>query len=264
MNEDETVTDYHSRLIGIVHQMCRNGEKLDDVHVVEKMLRLLSPSFEHVVTAIEESKDLDTMSIEELLWCLRVHETHIHNNIEAAAVEQALKTKLVLDDRNGGLGRGRGRGRGRGGSSSRGRGLGYRDQLANLAESSDHLEEEPTLLVAGSEPLENGRVWYLDTGASNHMNGRKEFFMELHEGSYGIVSLGDGTKLAVIGKGKVVVFQKNGGTALISYVYYILTMRSNILSLGQLLEKRHVVHMEGNTLELRNSEGLLITHVQKT
>ena len=57
--------------------MKRNGERLDDVRVMENILRSLTSNFKHVVTAIEESKDLETMSAEELLGSLIVHEQHI-------------------------------------------------------------------------------------------------------------------------------------------------------------------------------------------
>ena len=70
MNEGENVFDYYSRLLGIVNEMKRKGEKLEEVHVMEKILRSLTHKFEHVVTAIEESKDLETVNAEELLGSL--------------------------------------------------------------------------------------------------------------------------------------------------------------------------------------------------
>ncbi|XP_038713422.1 uncharacterized protein LOC120007293 [Tripterygium wilfordii] len=94
MYEGETMTDYHSR-----------------------MLRSLTSSFEHVVTAIAESRDLDKMSVEELLRSLRVHEAWFRKNVNTAAGGQALKVKFMPDKTSGG------RGRGRGGSNSRGRGF---------------------------------------------------------------------------------------------------------------------------------------------
>jgi hypothetical protein len=40
------VLDYHSKLSGFVNQMSRNGEKLDDTWVFEKMIQSPTPSFE--------------------------------------------------------------------------------------------------------------------------------------------------------------------------------------------------------------------------
>jgi hypothetical protein len=53
-----------------VNEMKRNGEKLKDVCVMEKILQSLKLKFEHVVIAIEESKDLETISAKELLGSL--------------------------------------------------------------------------------------------------------------------------------------------------------------------------------------------------
>jgi hypothetical protein len=96
------------------------------------------------------------------------------------------------------------------------------------------------------------------------MCGRKEIFVELKEGVFGNVSLGDSSKLAVEGRGKVRIFQKNGKEEFISDVYYVPTMKSNILSIGQLLQKGYTVHMENNSLSLSDTGGRLIACVQMT
>ncbi|KAL5824888.1 hypothetical protein ACOSQ3_020951 [Xanthoceras sorbifolium] len=133
-----------------------------------------------------------------------------------------------------------------------------RENYANLAEASDDIIEEPTLLIVHNDSVEKNNVWYLDSGASNHMCGRKEYFVNLKEEIGGLVSLGDGSKLQVAGRGQIQIYQKDGKIRYISDVYYIPSMKSNILSLSQLLEKGDIIHMEDNQLYLRNASGQLI------
>ena len=111
MKSSESVTDYFTRTMGIVNQMKANGETITDVIVVEKILRSMTLKFEHVVCAIEESKDLEELSIDELMGSMMVHEQRINQH---APVEQALQAKLSFNNRTSGRGRGFMRGRGRG------------------------------------------------------------------------------------------------------------------------------------------------------
>ncbi|KAM1646190.1 hypothetical protein ACFXTN_007251 [Malus domestica] len=302
MNEGESISDYHSRLIVIVNQMRRNGERLDEVRVVEKILRSLTSKFEHVVTAIEESKNLEAMSAEELLGSLLVHEQRIQKNASPTTLEQALESKLKIDKPNKGRGqwnsrrgsssnrsRGRARGRGRGYEQNRGQSQEWRStrgkahiqchtckqyghyanecsykngEHVNMAESNGNAGEELTVLLAHHDISSQQDVWYLDSGASNHMCGKKEFFAELKDGPYGSVSLGDSSKLPVEGKGKIKIIQKDGKEEYISDTYYIPGMKSNILSIGQLLQRGYIIHMEDMFLTLRNARRKLIARVQ--
>ncbi|KAM1224417.1 hypothetical protein ACFX2G_044275 [Malus domestica] len=98
MEKGENISDYYSRVLVIVNQMKRNGERLDDVRVMEKILQSLTCNFEHVVTAIEKSKDLEKMSVEELLRSFLVHEQCIQKNASPIMLEQALESKLNIDN----------------------------------------------------------------------------------------------------------------------------------------------------------------------
>ncbi|KAK8602035.1 hypothetical protein V6N12_051857 [Hibiscus sabdariffa] len=129
MKESESVSEYITRVQAVVNQLIRNGETLTDARVVEKILRSLTDNFENVVCAIEESKDLATLTVDELTGSLEAHEQRKKKKKEEM-LEQALQTKASIKDekvlyfqnfrgRERGRG-GRGNGRGSQGGSHEG------------------------------------------------------------------------------------------------------------------------------------------------
>jgi len=62
----KSINEYFSRTLSIANKMKANGEKKGDVVVVEKILTSMTLKFDYMVCSIEESKDMETLTIDEL------------------------------------------------------------------------------------------------------------------------------------------------------------------------------------------------------
>ncbi|KAL5583549.1 hypothetical protein UlMin_015991 [Ulmus minor] len=88
MKVGESVNEYLARTLTIANKMRVHGEKMEDVVVIEKILRSMTSKFDYVVCSIEESNDLDTLSIDMLQSSLLVHEQRMNSHL---VDEHALK-----------------------------------------------------------------------------------------------------------------------------------------------------------------------------
>ena len=70
MSEDESFDSFYSKLNEVVIDKFNLEEKTMDLKVVRKILRSLLQGFCAKVTAIEESKDLDEIKVQELIGSL--------------------------------------------------------------------------------------------------------------------------------------------------------------------------------------------------
>ncbi|XP_019465404.1 PREDICTED: uncharacterized protein LOC109363608 [Lupinus angustifolius] len=101
MDEQESIAEYFNRLRGLINQMKGCGETLREQHAVEKILRTLHPKFDHIVAAIEEAKDLDNLTIDELQGSLEVHEQRFMERQIYRQADHALSAQFK---KKGGLG----------------------------------------------------------------------------------------------------------------------------------------------------------------
>jgi len=361
MEDKEQVTEYITRVKKVANQLDKNGEPMPTSRVVEKILRSLTNDFKSIACAIEESKDMSVLSVEELVGSLEAHEQRRRKKHESR--DQALKAQLDLDEtrntqsrgpedrgRGGQGGQGRGR-QGRGGcdrddveestdqtrqqnwhgrGQEKGQGdwsksevecfrYGKYDHYArqcrsaccyncgkighiekycqskkkekNLLTEEDDEEEIGILIMMQNSDakLKSGKskvewssshvkerilgdelspgclnsVWYLDTRASNHMCGHESFFSELTKVEAELVSCGDDSKMVIKGRGTIRHMQKDGRVGEIRDVYYVPELKSNILSICQIVEKGNSIMIKNQVLYLKDKHGQLAARVEK-
>ena len=70
ISEGQSFDSFYGKLNEVVIGKSNLGEKTKDSKIVRKILRSLSESFHANVTAIEESKDLDDIKVQELIGLL--------------------------------------------------------------------------------------------------------------------------------------------------------------------------------------------------
>jgi gag-polypeptide of LTR copia-type len=97
MNNTEGVLDYITKVKIVTNQLKRNGENFSEHRVVEKTLRSLTDTFENMVYAIEESKDLTELTVDELIGSLLAHEQR-KNLKNKETLKEALQAKVILEE----------------------------------------------------------------------------------------------------------------------------------------------------------------------
>ncbi|XP_070015678.1 uncharacterized protein [Nicotiana sylvestris] len=189
-----------------------------DATISKEAWGILQNSLQGVDKVRKEYKDLDSMMVEQLEGSLQVREKKIKMRQEVQ-LEQLLKSLASFKDYGGEKsyrGNGRGRGRGRGGhgrgisngnnfnndvkihQTFRGRGCGQRggrgrgyyqenngqsnvEEKANLVDDKKEKVESSFLMALKEEDRDDCNSWYLENGASNHMCGCKEKFVEINK-----------------------------------------------------------------------------------
>lgn len=107
-------------------------------------------------------------------------------------------------------------------------------------------------------------LWYLDNGASNHMTRQFSKFHEIDTKVTGRVKFGDGSMVQIKGKGSIILKCKNGERRTLNKVYYIPSLRSNIICLGQLSESGYRIVLKGENLWVHESKGNLLIKVKQS
>ncbi|GKD45265.1 retrovirus-related pol polyprotein from transposon TNT 1-94, partial [Tanacetum coccineum] len=195
------------------------------------ILRALHPKWRAKVTAIEESKDLTSLSLDELIGNLKVHEMIIKKDSEIVKAKGerkslALKAKKESSDEESSTS----------GSEDEVYAMAVRDfnkffKRRGSGEEDDEKAKDETCLMAqaSSEPDE----WIKDSGYSKHMTGNQKLFSSYKAYNGGNVIFGSNLRGNIISKGTI-----SHGLLNIANVEHVDNLGFNLLSVDQICDSK--------------------------
>ncbi|KAK2970107.1 hypothetical protein RJ640_018427 [Escallonia rubra] len=105
------------------------------------------------------------------------------------------------------------------------------DEGANMVSSNERTYDD---LCLSATVDDNSKVWYVDSGASIHCTPHRDCFSDYVHGDYGHVTVGNGHRCSIVGKGKVKIKLSNGGTLILNDVRHIPELQKNLISVSGL------------------------------
>ncbi|KAL5128551.1 hypothetical protein HKD37_14G040777 [Glycine soja] len=78
MNDQESLAEYFTRMLILTNQIKNYGDKIEDAMIMDKILRTLTPRFNHIVVTIEQGTNLEGMKVEELQGILEAQEMRLN------------------------------------------------------------------------------------------------------------------------------------------------------------------------------------------
>ncbi|XP_058742135.1 uncharacterized protein LOC131614585 [Vicia villosa] len=137
-----------------------------------------------------------------------------------------------------------------------------KSEEANTAKGDS--DDELILLMASES---DGRClvdwWYMDDGCSNHLIGNKQWMIDFDSKRSTKIGCADDKYLNAEGMGNGKVKVKNRKTVLIKDVWYVPGIKSNLVSVGQLIEKGFSVVMKDNLLKLYDPNQKMIMQLEQ-
>ncbi|XP_047148704.1 uncharacterized protein LOC124820956, partial [Vigna umbellata] len=251
MDESEFVAEYFDKVQELVNAMraCKDG--IIDQYVVDKILRSLTPRFDHVVVDIEETRDLETLEIEELQHSLEEHEQPI--NERRHCQEQELQSEDSSDPVKG---QKKKSDEDKEWKFDKKKVRCYNckhfghfpkecwkgDGAKNKPKERVHLAQDDTsdsevvmLMANTNEDQSNDVVWYLDSGCSTHMTRKKEWFVKMKKTMQGRIKFSYDRSLTTDGSGRVGLRVSDGREVVIDEV---LEEEQNHFKYGQMYAEK--------------------------
>ncbi|XP_020412742.1 uncharacterized protein LOC109947236 [Prunus persica] len=219
MQEDDSLSDYITKVLELVNHMKAYDEEIADRRIVHKLLISLSREYDSIAEVIEETKDTETIGVQKVIGSLKSHEQSLQRHSEKltekafsslsvnskehsnAAQYGSSKSKKNWKSQN------KKKWEGKSGSKPKCCKCERFGHLANdcsgkapqAAHYAKHMEKEGTMLYAChvASVLKNSSIWYVDSACSNHMTSHESLLIDIDTNVTVKVKMGTGDLVQV-------------------------------------------------------------------
>eukprot|EP00253_Pinus_taeda_P004274 PITA_04274 len=276
LTEGGDVLEYISRLKNIRQEIINAGfPAIDDSFMVTIVIAGLPSSYTHFLETLQVTGKLQKLKFDELCEMLTQHDKTFGKKKKVG--EDVILTEASASKSSTNSSRGRGRGnqnqaahnvQSRGRSQSRGNNFNrdcrtslnkipkFQQHSAQFANDQDDGNSEyvftslPASQLSSHLRSDYEDAWILDSGATQHMTCRRDFFWNFQDCQLHSIFLADDTKHTPYGKGVVKVFLPGIGEKMISNVWYVPSFKKTLLSLVMIRQAGHQVIMEDGLVKI--------------
>ncbi|XP_071739455.1 uncharacterized protein [Rutidosis leptorrhynchoides] len=225
--------------------MRAHGDNISDKRIVEKILISMTEKYDHIITAIEESKDIETLSSKLKLRSQKSNKEGKRNFEEYSRGGE--KPRTGFDQRRKSypscgickktnhlekgcfhIGKSQCNNCKRFGHLEKDCRL-KRNHRANYTEENEDITENNNQLFYACHDANELRddAWFIDSGCCNHMTGDEKLFQSINTSMKSRVKLGNGALVDTKGKGTITV-QTNNVTLSVNDVLLIPSLANEI------------------------------------
>nr|KYP59264.1 Retrovirus-related Pol polyprotein from transposon TNT 1-94 [Cajanus cajan] len=209
MNHGESISDFQKRFTHLINHLINLGRKFEEEELNLKVLQCLDRSWKTKVTAIEESKDLTSLTLATLFGKLREHEQKLHIFEENEQQDKMGRLKLYKFNKK----------------------ANKKDEKSTSSYNCFECGKQGHIKECLRAKI---LLWYLDSSCSRHMTGDPSKFSSLKLKNEGFVTYGDNNKGKILGHGNI---GNSSSSTLIENVLLVEGLKHNLLSISQLSDK---------------------------
>ncbi|GAU42259.1 hypothetical protein TSUD_327370 [Trifolium subterraneum] len=247
MDKADSIGSYVSKVQGLVHSMRSCGEEITERMMVEKVMRTLIPSFDHVVVVIQTAGQVPTMQIENLVQSFKKHGGNKGKGKDKSKFFSQKQGKFDAKSesfkKGGGTSNTQKKDKshiqcyncekwGHYASDCRSKKVQDNDDEANFVQDKEDTRAVTFMAAISDELCETSgayaaRVncvsgaWCLDTSCSNHITGHRDWLIRFDQSKKSTVRLADNSFIQAMGIGDMVIKRSNGDSAVIEEVLYV-------------------------------------------